>query len=925
MVTFTPISIGANLLSNWYGARASLAAARAAPAQIPATPADSLAAQTADITPPWDTGAQTPSTEELRRKVLASGVFIDSNDLGGFSDLDAPDDVKKLFALHQGVKALWAVAGEAAGKDITDAGRRSLDRQFQEGFQQIQDFLATESFENAQVVRGEARTEAKSTVPVVKPLQEFTTGVLHRGNFDDAVAGFASATPFTISSRSLTGVVTDVTIDVSAMDPGETKNMRNVTAFINTQLEAAGLTTRFDDVRLNGTGEDVTPEYGFTIKGTSTEALSFSVPPADAQASMFVAGASGKLSTPIDTGDETIPAPIPTVRAGQITRLTGLDTPGGPTADPSIRIEALGDPSSVKVNPNLKIEGRENEPPGPPTEDFLITKTVAAADGFYALAETAGEVNGVGPQGERDVVLLKYDAAGRQLWARSVGAGDSAEGLALDVGADGTVAVAGSLTGTMGGTVDLGRKDAFVASYDGDGELNWLKRFGSFRDDAIESVAVGDDGRVFVGGVTGGSLNGAPLEGTSDGFVRAFDAAGAVSWTAQGADLGVDSTTALEFENGELYYGGVGADQAVVRKLDPNAGTEVPGWSWTDPNFAFGQITDIALDAGAGTVYVAGGARDNFTAPSDANAGARDAFVLGVDSTTAAVDFARFIGGQGEDVAADLVVDAGSVYVAGRTDSDLTTGDSLGGGRQSFVARLDGATGALDWTTQIEGRNNSSQAGGVVVLPGTDNTLAAFGLPTGSLELSDSLAVADRTTAKAGDYFDLRVNGVKKRITLDAGDSLRGLAFKVDLALGSRGDATTRRIPGGDGVSIKPRDGVEIELIAGREGNDLLKALGIEPGKVAKPDPDVEDQPEEIELKLPRTLSIADRDSAQAAVDILNDAMSAIRKGYREITKDPAREEALEQAQRLNGEPPAFLAARIANYQAALSRLSGGF
>lgn len=896
---FTPITIGADLLLSSFAARSQANTARAV-AQAPGPAAAGGPQDVVDVLPPWDPRADSPATEDLARRALASGEFLDPRDFNGFSDVDAPRDIQKLFALHEALRALSEVATQASERDALPTERRSLDRRFQEGLAQVLDFIRTEPLEEAVLVAGEARDQAQSSVPIARAADRFTTEVLATGAFEDAVPAFETATPFTIEARDPSGTVTAVTIDLSQMDPGETKSIGAVADFINAQLADAELSTRFQARRVNDVEDDV-GEFAFEIRSVGLEALSFRTPPAESGPALFLAGTSGV------NGDDT-------VQAGQLTRLTDLTAPGGPTVAASIRLEAQ--------TPIVLDSSEDEDAAG---ANFVVTKSVASSDGVFVLAQSTGAVNGVGPQGERDVFLVKYDTAGRQIFARALGAVESADGLALAVGANGDVAVGGAITGALGSTVDVGGTDAFVASFDSDGRQQFLRRFGGVGDDAIQALAVGADGSVFVGGRTSGALVEGAFAGQTDGFVRAFNADGSTRFTQQFGGAQADAVSALAVDGGALVTASVENGAGVVRKLDLATGAEDPGFSVNLGDLDSGSIDAVAVDAANGAIFLAGSARAGFGLPANGNAGARDAFVARLTSADGTVEFARSLGGAAEDVASDLVVDGGAVYLSGTTRNDVSTGDALENGRQSFVAQLDATTGAVGFTTQIQGRRNESAAAGLALVAGASNTLSAFGLPTGSLTFADSSAVAERTTAKAGDFFDIRVNGLRRRITLEEGETLRGLAFKIDLALGTGGSASQTRIPGGNGVRIRPADGGELELIAGADGRDLLAALGIEPGVINRPDPDApDDAPPVFELELPRRLSLADRDGASAALERVNDAMSALRRAYRELTRDPALDEALAREAARNGPVPEFLTARIANYEAALQRLGGG-
>ena len=97
------IGLDMSVLTGWYNSRinASLASSTALSSagassrnQAPTAPA------------PWEVGSPNLMTlEEMSRKVLANGVFFNDPDRE-FSGLDAPDDHKQLFSLHQGLSLI---------------------------------------------------------------------------------------------------------------------------------------------------------------------------------------------------------------------------------------------------------------------------------------------------------------------------------------------------------------------------------------------------------------------------------------------------------------------------------------------------------------------------------------------------------------------------------------------------------------------------------------------------------------------------------------------------------------------------------------------------------------------------------------------------------------------------------------------------
>ena len=108
--------------------------------------------------------------------------------------------------------------------------------------------------------------------------------------------------------------------------------------------------------------------------------------------------------------------------------------------------------------------------------------------------------------GTLDTAVIRYSASGAFEWVRQIGGAStsSPRGLtALDNG----VAIAGAFatnTTVSAGQADSqilvtqGTNDAFVASFDGTGALNWAKGFGGVANDFTEGIAALDDGSIIV-------------------------------------------------------------------------------------------------------------------------------------------------------------------------------------------------------------------------------------------------------------------------------------------------------------------------------------------------------------------------------------------------------------------------------------------
>lgn len=125
---------------------------------------------------------------------------------------------------------------------------------------------------------------------------------------------------------------------------------------------------------------------------------------------------------------------------------------------------------------------------------------------FQDTAEMGGKY--YNSSGLQDIFLAKYNGDGKLLWVKQAGGAKRDEGLAICNDALGNV----YLTGDFSGTVDFngtsltssGLSDIFIAKYTTDGLLAWVKRAGGSGTDYGYGIVAGDSGKIYV---TGGFRN----------------------------------------------------------------------------------------------------------------------------------------------------------------------------------------------------------------------------------------------------------------------------------------------------------------------------------------------------------------------------------------------------------------------------------
>jgi hypothetical protein len=141
--------------------------------------------------------------------------------------------------------------------------------------------------------------------------------------------------------------------------------------------------------------------------------------------------------------------------------------------------------------------------------------------------------------------IIKYNSSGRLLWKKKLEkASEAYSSYGVTTDRQGNALISGDV-------IRYGAKrkyDAFVAKYNPDGVLVWIRQFGSSKDDYATSIATNRRGDVYISGLTLGALRWSN-KGESDFFVARYSSTG--KW------LGVrqDGTNKDDFANDVDTYG----------------------------------------------------------------------------------------------------------------------------------------------------------------------------------------------------------------------------------------------------------------------------------------------------------------------------------------------------------------------------------
>ncbi|MRG95660.1 hypothetical protein [Polyangium spumosum] len=318
--------------------------------------------------------------------------------------------------------------------------------------------------------------------------------------------------------------------------------------------------------------------------------------------------------------------------------------------------------------------------------------------GYFDGSITLGETT-IPSMGAHDPFVLRLDPdEGALTLAWHVGAPDPQAALAVAVAEDGTMLIAGEMSGVLPVeehilTSENGR-DAFLVKSSASGETIDARRFGGIGYQAVTSISPGKPGELLVAGIYSGEI---ALDkelhesaGGYDVFLAALDSTGKARWSA--------------------VFGGSSEQQTAAMAAAADGSSCVVG-DFEGP-----------LNVSGYTQLVGDGLRSVFVARFEAEGNVPWAFVYS---------------GTGRTEAAGVAIDdEGNSLVAGSFSGSLMLGDvtlTTEAEASLFVLKLD-STGNVVWARAF-GETQRTVARGIAV--GTGGSVAVVGDFTGRVAVGD--------------------------------------------------------------------------------------------------------------------------------------------------------------------------------------------
>lgn len=183
-------------------------------------------------------------------------------------------------------------------------------------------------------------------------------------------------------------------------------------------------------------------------------------------------------------------------------------------------------------------------------------------------------INNLTPVGASDVFVMKLDAVGNFMWAKSIGGASKEFPGSMTIDASGNIYT----TGQYESTVDFdpsatvfnltsnGVEDIFILKLDGNGNFIWAKSMGGTSSDIAYGIKIDALGKIYTTGYYSGTVDFDPNTGTTnlisagsdDVFVLKLDNNGSFLWAKSVGGSGLEYGKTLALDNiGNVYYSGL--------------------------------------------------------------------------------------------------------------------------------------------------------------------------------------------------------------------------------------------------------------------------------------------------------------------------------------------------------------------------------
>ncbi len=352
------------------------------------------------------------------------------------------------------------------------------------------------------------------------------------------------------------------------------------------------------------------------------------------------------------------------------------------------------------------------------------------AAGWFEESMTIGSTNLIG-NGDDDIYLAKFNENGSLIWVKGIGGSsiDKASGIAIDN--DNNIILSGEFSGEVYFDDNIvltssGVRDAFLAKFDGAGNLVWVKQAGGNGFDAGYGVEVDSEQNIIFTGRFFGIATFDDISvignGSWDVFIAKYNSSGEILWAKGAGGSSFDRGRNLTIDNQDnIYLTGsfIGTATFDPIIISSNGETDIflakydndgdPIWVTSAGGMQFDQGWSVCCDD-FNNVYLTGyfEATANFGNEQIISNGSSDIFLAKYDSA-GNLNWVDGMGDTGNDQGRDVKFDSNDqLLLTGYFQGEVAFGDITlfhNGMLDMFIASHNGDD-QYNWAINIGAEND---------------------------------------------------------------------------------------------------------------------------------------------------------------------------------------------------------------------------
>jgi hypothetical protein len=247
------------------------------------------------------------------------------------------------------------------------------------------------------------------------------------------------------------------------------------------------------------------------------------------------------------------------------------------------------------VNPNGSIAWTTQL--GSSGSDIAMAISLANSGQIFVAGRTSGNLAGQTNAGKDDGFLACFDPTGALQWMRLIGGSGIDHAYGVYASTTGSIYVTGRYQRNLN-TSNPDEGDAFLAKYDTQGNLEWIRYFGSNNYEYGRSFTETSNGLVLVTGRTNGSIEGLQHYGGFDPFVAIFDSSGnRIGLSQIGSPYDDAGNVVIAGQSGNIFLAGM-AGGPLNGQMHSSPGTVTFRKRTSTPEHALASETPTAKSKG---------------------------------------------------------------------------------------------------------------------------------------------------------------------------------------------------------------------------------------------------------------------------------------------------------------------------------------